>query len=169
MTITQSYELLWTETTGPILKARCKKEMSSSTQNEAPIIVEKTARFASKNGLEIEKMIIASSPEDARFNFLRSTEDPFHEIYQQKLEEYLAQDGSQDIQETETNDHSIQIIEPPPGRFRKIVETTALLVSKKGIKAERSIERTLMYTDVINPSYNFNFVKTSDPYHPFYQ
>ncbi|KAF3610592.1 hypothetical protein DY000_02045319 [Brassica cretica] len=59
-------------------------------------IVEKTAQFVSKNGLEFEKRIIASNAKNAKFNFLTSS-DPYHAFYQHKLAEYRAQnqDGAQ--------------------------------------------------------------------------
>ncbi|KAJ4915796.1 putative splicing factor 3A subunit 1 [Raphanus sativus] len=59
-------------------------------------IVEKTAQFVSKNGLEFEKRIVASNAKNAKFNFLTSS-DPYHAFYQHKLAEYRAQnqDGAQ--------------------------------------------------------------------------
>ncbi|WZZ80320.1 hypothetical protein YC2023_100892 [Brassica napus] len=59
-------------------------------------IVEKTAQFVSKNGLEFEKRIMASNAKNAKFNFLTSS-DPYHAFYQHKLAEYRAQneDGAQ--------------------------------------------------------------------------
>ncbi|CAN8312206.1 unnamed protein product [Cochlearia groenlandica] len=59
-------------------------------------IVEKTAQFVSKNGLEFEKRIIASNVKNAKFNFL-SGSDPYHGFYQHKLAEFRAQnqDGGQ--------------------------------------------------------------------------
>ncbi|CAH2037681.1 unnamed protein product [Thlaspi arvense] len=53
-------------------------------------IVEKTAQFVSKNGLEFEKRIMASNANNAKFNFLTSS-DPYHAFYQHKLTEYRAQ------------------------------------------------------------------------------
>ncbi|ESQ35345.1 hypothetical protein EUTSA_v10006856mg [Eutrema salsugineum] len=53
-------------------------------------IVEKTAQFVSKNGLEFEKRIIARNASNAKFNFLSSS-DPYHAFYQHKLNEYRAQ------------------------------------------------------------------------------
>ncbi|KAG2319875.1 hypothetical protein Bca52824_013088 [Brassica carinata] len=53
-------------------------------------IVETTAQFVSKNGLEFEKKIIASNAKHAKLNFLSSS-DPYHAFYQHKLAEYIAQ------------------------------------------------------------------------------
>ncbi|RID57629.1 hypothetical protein BRARA_F00990 [Brassica rapa] len=93
-----------------------ERELQSSSSNQAPesvathtrtigiihpppdirSIVEKTAQFVSKNGLEFEKRIIASNAKNAKFNFLTSS-DPYHAFYQHKLAEYRAQnqDGAQ--------------------------------------------------------------------------
>ncbi|KAJ0247991.1 splicing factor 3A subunit 1 [Hirschfeldia incana] len=60
-------------------------------------IVEKTALYVSKNGLEFEKRIIASNnAKKDKFNFLTSS-DPYHAFYEHKLAEYIAQneDGAQ--------------------------------------------------------------------------
>ncbi|KAJ4879325.1 putative splicing factor 3A subunit 1 [Raphanus sativus] len=53
-------------------------------------IVEKTALYVSKNGLDFEKRIIASNAKKEKFNFLTSS-DPYHAFYQHKLAEYRAQ------------------------------------------------------------------------------
>uniref|UniRef100_A0A1J3K417 Putative splicing factor 3A subunit 1 n=1 Tax=Noccaea caerulescens TaxID=107243 RepID=A0A1J3K417_NOCCA len=53
-------------------------------------IVEKTAQFVCKNGLEFEKRIIAENAKNAKFNFLTSS-DPYHAFYQHKLTEFRAQ------------------------------------------------------------------------------
>ncbi|KAJ0257005.1 splicing factor 3A subunit 1 [Hirschfeldia incana] len=68
-------------------------------------IVEKTAQFVSKNGLEFEKRIIASNAKNAKFNFLTSS-DPYHAFYQHKLAEYRAQnqDGGQGDDDTDGPD-----------------------------------------------------------------
>ncbi|XP_010458973.1 PREDICTED: probable splicing factor 3A subunit 1 isoform X2 [Camelina sativa] len=74
-------------------------------------IVEKTAQFVSKNGLEFEKRIIASNEGNAKFNFLKSA-DPYHAYYQHKLTEYRAQnkdgaqDGAQGTDDSDGTDHS---------------------------------------------------------------
>ncbi|CAA7032536.1 unnamed protein product [Microthlaspi erraticum] len=53
-------------------------------------IVEKTAHFVGKNGLEFEKRIMAENAKNAKFNFLTSS-DPYHAYYQHKLTEYRTQ------------------------------------------------------------------------------
>ncbi|CAE5957491.1 unnamed protein product [Arabidopsis arenosa] len=68
-------------------------------------IVEKTAQFVSKNGLEFEKRIIVSNEKNAKFNFLKSS-DPYHAFYQHKLTEYRAQnkDGAQGTDDADGTD-----------------------------------------------------------------
>lgn len=53
-------------------------------------IVDKTAQFVAKNGLEFEKRIIANNANNAKFNFLSSS-DPYHAYYQHRLTEFRAQ------------------------------------------------------------------------------
>ncbi|KAM1833154.1 hypothetical protein ACFX13_023006 [Malus domestica] len=56
-------------------------------------IVDKTAQFVAKNGLEFEKRIMANNTGNAKFNFLIST-DPYHAYYQHRLSEFRAQNQS---------------------------------------------------------------------------
>ncbi|XP_031285580.1 probable splicing factor 3A subunit 1 [Pistacia vera] len=56
-------------------------------------IVDKTAQFVAKNGLEFEKRIIANNANNAKFNFLSSS-DPYHAYYQHRLTEFRAQNQS---------------------------------------------------------------------------
>ncbi|CAH8389000.1 unnamed protein product [Eruca vesicaria subsp. sativa] len=67
-------------------------------------IVETTAQFVSKNGLEFEKKIMAGNAKYAKFGFLTSS-DPYHAFYQHKLAEYRAQneDGGQ-VNDTDGTD-----------------------------------------------------------------
>lgn len=67
--------------------------MLGATQIPPPYvrcIIEKTAKFVCKHGLEIENRIIASNVKNARFKFLSSS-DPYHAFYKRKLYEYQAQ------------------------------------------------------------------------------
>lgn len=56
-------------------------------------IVDKTAQFVAKNGPEFEKRIIANNANNAKFNFLTSS-DPYHAYYQHRLSEFRAQNQS---------------------------------------------------------------------------
>ncbi|KAL5783263.1 hypothetical protein ACOSP7_008292 [Xanthoceras sorbifolium] len=56
-------------------------------------IVDKTAQFVAKNGPEFEKRIIANNANNAKFNFLSSS-DPYHAYYQHRLSEFRAQNQS---------------------------------------------------------------------------
>ncbi|KDP43277.1 hypothetical protein JCGZ_24198 [Jatropha curcas] len=56
-------------------------------------IVDKTAQFVAKNGPEFEKRIIANNANNAKFNFLNSS-DPYHAYYQHRLSEFRAQNQS---------------------------------------------------------------------------
>ncbi|CAL9225512.1 unnamed protein product [Arabidopsis halleri] len=122
-------------------------------------IIESTARSVSKNGLELERKIIASST-DPRFNFLRNTEDPCHGYYKQKLAEYSAQN-----QDDSTNEPNIKIFHAPKDvPTTTIVDTTARLVSKFGLEFEMMVKES--NTD----DERFNFLKSSeDPYHALYK
>ncbi|CAH8276540.1 unnamed protein product [Arabidopsis lyrata] len=122
-------------------------------------IIESTARSVSKNGLELEKKIIASST-DPRFNFLRNTEDPCHGYYKRKLAEYSAQN-----QDDSTNEPNIKIFHAPKDvPTTSIVDTTARLVSKFGLEFEMMVKES--NTD----DERFNFLKSSeDPYHALYK
>ncbi|XP_010452591.1 PREDICTED: probable splicing factor 3A subunit 1 [Camelina sativa] len=53
-------------------------------------LVEETALLISKNGLEIERKVMALNINDARFNFMWSS-DPYHAFYHLKLTNYRAQ------------------------------------------------------------------------------
>ncbi|XP_024016849.1 probable splicing factor 3A subunit 1 isoform X1 [Eutrema salsugineum] len=59
-------------------------------------IIQTTAKYVSDTGSEFEKKIIAKEAENARFNFLKSS-DLYHAFYKQKLTKYRAQsqDGAQ--------------------------------------------------------------------------
>lgn len=56
-------------------------------------IVDKTAQFVAKNGPEFEKRIIANNANNAKFNFLSSS-DPYHAYYQHRLSEFRVQNQS---------------------------------------------------------------------------
>lgn len=56
-------------------------------------IVDKTSQFVAKNGPEFEKRIIANNANNAKFNFLNSS-DPYHAYYQHRLSEFRAQNQS---------------------------------------------------------------------------
>uniref|UniRef100_A0A2P2MQK5 Uncharacterized protein MANES_04G066600 n=1 Tax=Rhizophora mucronata TaxID=61149 RepID=A0A2P2MQK5_RHIMU len=56
-------------------------------------IVDKTAQFVAKNGPEFEKRIIANNANNAKFNFLNSS-DPYHAYYEHRLSEFRAQNQS---------------------------------------------------------------------------
>lgn len=56
-------------------------------------IVDKTAQFVAKNGPEFEKRIIANNANNAKFNFLTSS-DPYHAYYQHRLSEFRLQNQS---------------------------------------------------------------------------
>lgn len=56
-------------------------------------IVDKTAQFVAKNGPEFEKRIIANNANNAKFNFLSSS-DPYHAYYEHRLAEFRAQNQS---------------------------------------------------------------------------
>ncbi|CAH8353896.1 unnamed protein product [Eruca vesicaria subsp. sativa] len=71
-------------------------------------IVEKTAQFVSKNGLEFEKRIIASNAKNAKFNFLTSS-DPYHAFYQHKLSEYRAQNEDGEGQGNDIDGANLQL------------------------------------------------------------
>ncbi|CAE6194103.1 unnamed protein product [Arabidopsis arenosa] len=122
-------------------------------------IVESTARSVSKNGLELERKIIASST-DPRFNFLRNTEDPCHRYYKHKLAEYSAQN-----QDDSTNEPNIKIFHAPKDvPTTSIVDTAARLVSKFGLEFE------MMVKDSNTDDERFNFLKSSEhPYHALYK
>eukprot|EP00879_Flechtneria_rotunda_P029385 GHRR01031787.1.p2 GENE.GHRR01031787.1~~GHRR01031787.1.p2 ORF type:complete len:112 (+),score=22.67 GHRR01031787.1:124-459(+) len=47
-------------------------------------IVDKTAQFVAKNGIEFEKRILASEANNAKFNFLNPT-DPYHAYYRMRV------------------------------------------------------------------------------------
>ncbi|KAG7620680.1 SWAP/Surp [Arabidopsis suecica] len=51
-------------------------------------IVETTSCLVSQFGSEFEMMVKDSNTDDARFNFLKSSEDPYNVLYKQKLDEY---------------------------------------------------------------------------------
>ncbi|KAG0607944.1 hypothetical protein M758_8G066200 [Ceratodon purpureus] len=53
-------------------------------------IVDKTAQFVAKNGLEFEKRILANEKNNVKFNFLNAT-DPYHAYYQHRVSEFKAQ------------------------------------------------------------------------------
>ncbi|KAI9156513.1 hypothetical protein LWI28_007872 [Acer negundo] len=56
-------------------------------------IVDKTSQFVAKNGPEFEKRIIANNANNAKFNFLSSS-DPYHAYYQHRLSEFRSQNQS---------------------------------------------------------------------------
>ncbi|CAD5328094.1 unnamed protein product [Arabidopsis thaliana] len=51
-------------------------------------IVETTSCLVSQFGSEFEMMVKDSNTDDARFNFLKSSEDPYNVLYKQKLDDY---------------------------------------------------------------------------------
>ncbi|EPS66953.1 hypothetical protein M569_07823 [Genlisea aurea] len=73
-------------------------------------IVDTTAQFVAKNGLEFEKRIIANNEGNAKFNFLRSS-DPYHGYYQHRLSEARSQNQSsapqQPVQTSENPSESL--------------------------------------------------------------
>ncbi|CAH8388505.1 unnamed protein product [Eruca vesicaria subsp. sativa] len=86
--------------------------MFGATQIPPPyvrLIIEKTAKFISKHGLEIENRIIASNLKNARFMFLNSS-DRFHAFYKHKLYEYQAQNQHG----LEANDDAATGAQPDP-------------------------------------------------------
>ncbi|XP_076959177.1 putative splicing factor 3A subunit 1 [Bidens hawaiensis] len=69
-------------------------------------IVDKTASFVAKNGLDFEKRIIVSNAGNPKFNFLNGS-DPYHAYYQHRLTEFRAQNqapGQQSNQAFEAQD-----------------------------------------------------------------
>ncbi|KAG5245372.1 splicing factor [Salix suchowensis] len=62
-------------------------------------IVDKTSQFVAKNGPEFEKRIIANNANNAKFNFLNSS-DPYHAYYQHRLAEFRAQNQAPGQQPT---------------------------------------------------------------------
>ncbi|CAK9144579.1 unnamed protein product [Ilex paraguariensis] len=69
-------------------------------------IVDKTAQFVAKNGIEFEKRIIANNAGNAKFNFLNAS-DPYHAYYQHRLSEFRAQtQGSSQPQAEKASDSS---------------------------------------------------------------
>ncbi|CAN6816457.1 unnamed protein product [Brassica oleracea] len=82
--------------------------MLGATQIPPPYvrcIIEKTAKFVCKHGLEI----IASNVKNARFKFLSSS-DPYHAFYKRKLYEYQAQNQHG----VEANDDAATGAQPDP-------------------------------------------------------
>lgn len=73
------------------------------------LIIEKTAKFVCKHGLEIESRIIATNIENARFMFLSSS-DPYHAFYKHKISEYQAQNQHG----VEANDDAATCAQPDP-------------------------------------------------------
>ncbi|MEW5307630.1 MAG: hypothetical protein WDW36_010009 [Sanguina aurantia] len=58
-------------------------------------IIDKTAQFVTKNGMEFEKRILASEKNNVKFNFLLAT-DPYHGYYKMRIKDFAdeGQDGS---------------------------------------------------------------------------
>lgn len=56
----------------------------------------------------------------------------------------------------------VAIIEPPPD-CRRMLEKTARLVSERGLEMESRV------MECNKNDRRFSFLKSSDPYHPFYQ
>ncbi|KAI0501707.1 hypothetical protein KFK09_016652 [Dendrobium nobile] len=54
------------------------------------MIIEKTAAFVAKNGLEFERRILANNAGNAKFNFLIQS-DPYHAYYQHRVSEHRIQ------------------------------------------------------------------------------
>ncbi|KAM7251222.1 hypothetical protein ACFE04_023105 [Oxalis oulophora] len=73
-------------------------------------IVDKTSQFVAKNGPEFEKRIIANNANNAKFNFLTSS-DPYHAYYQHRLAEFRAQ-ALNPAHQTDTTDDSDDLVTP---------------------------------------------------------
>ncbi|CDY52037.1 BnaA08g31500D [Brassica napus] len=121
-------------------------------------IVEKTAQFVSKNGLEFEKRIMASNAKNAKFNFLTSS-DPYHAFYQHKLAEYRAQneDGAQgsdadgaDLQVDGGGDE-VRLPEGITGEELEYIKLTAQFVARNG----KSFLTGLQSRENNNPQFYF--------------
>lgn len=129
-------------------------------------IVDRTSRLVSKFGSEFELMVIASNTDDARFNFLRSSADPYHALYQQKLAQYRADPRDTYYQHKLAESISknqngatpmdIKIFHAPPDvQTAAIVNKMAFLVSKYGC------EFKLMVMASNKNDARFNFLWTS--------
>ncbi|GLI60020.1 hypothetical protein VaNZ11_002084, partial [Volvox africanus] len=55
-------------------------------------IIDKTAQFVSKNGVEFEKRILSNEKNNVKFNFLVPT-DPYHAYYKLRIKDFSAEDG----------------------------------------------------------------------------
>ncbi|CAF1701924.1 unnamed protein product [Brassica oleracea] len=117
--------------------------MLGATQIPPPYvrcIIEKTAKFVCKHGLEIENRIIASNVKNARFKFLSSS-DPYHAFYKRKLYEYQAQKINM---ESKLMTMLLQLMTPPEEDYTVIlpdgitdedldtVNLTVRVVARKG-------------------------------------
>ncbi|KAK2634532.1 hypothetical protein Ddye_029324 [Dipteronia dyeriana] len=75
-------------------------------------IVDKTSQFVAKNGPEFEKRIIANNANNAKFNFLSSS-DPYHAYYQHRLSEFRAQNqSSSQLSPSQLADSDVPMLTP---------------------------------------------------------
>ncbi|XP_010434942.1 PREDICTED: probable splicing factor 3A subunit 1 [Camelina sativa] len=125
------------------------------SQNDLDLetMIDIAAVFIFENGVEYEEELLETFPS---YSFVDSS-DPNHGLYQKRLMEY--RNGTHDEAVITTG----EIVEPPPGNIKTLIERTADYVSKEGDKAEKMIR-----------DYNFNteryqFMKRSNPLHAFYQ
>ncbi|XP_023635025.1 probable splicing factor 3A subunit 1 isoform X2 [Capsella rubella] len=125
--------------------------MSQKDQDLASII-DRAAVFIFKHGVEYEAELLETFP---CHTFLKSS-DPNHGMYQKRLMEY--RNGTADTMRV-----SAEVIEPPPGSTKTLIERTAILISKKSSTVEERLRRC----NLTNPRYKF--LHRSDPFHAFYQ
>ncbi|KAL1189644.1 putative splicing factor 3A subunit 1 [Cardamine amara subsp. amara] len=115
--------------------------------------------------MEYEKKYANYNINDARINFPRSTEDPLHGYYKQKLSEYLSQIEKHGaiVDDDDDDVASSQVIEPPPGIISNNIERMARYISKMGLVGER------MMMQSIADNARYSFMWSSDPFHAFYK
>lgn len=142
-------------------------------------IVDKTASFVAKNGLDFADKIRKEKEKDPKFNFLAPT-DPYHAYYRSKVQDYL--EGKTDVvaaapsaggatseEIAEANRQDAELIDAPPeyefiadspstsAQDLDIVRLTARFVAQNG----RPFLNALMAREIRN--WQFDFTKMQHP------
>jgi splicing factor 3A subunit 1 len=143
-------------------------------------IVDKTASFVAKNGLEFADKIRKEKERDAKFNFL-TPGDPYHVYYRQKVQDFL--EGKAELTgsaaavtaESEKKAGQTDAALEPPAEYEfvadapttsaqdlDIVRLTARFVAQNG----RAFMSSLMQREARN--WQFDFMKPTHPLHPYF-
>ncbi|RKP21077.1 Surp module, partial [Rozella allomycis CSF55] len=114
-------------------------------------VIEKTANFIAKMGLETQERIRRDEAENPRFAFLKAN-DQYHAYYREKLKE---------LGITIDTEYVKDVIYPPV-ELRLIIDKTAGFVVKNGAEFQERIREN----EKGNP--RFSFLNPMDPYHLYY-